>query len=62
MEQQMTHQQTKIDATELAALLNRLPEEEKFKIFYMMKGIELRNENKKAPLRLRSEENQPLER
>lgn len=58
MAQQMTHQQNKIDANELAAMLGRLPEAEKFKIFYMVKGLELRNENETAPLRLRNEENQ----
>ena len=30
-----------VDAKELAAALERLPEEEKLKIFYMIMGIEL---------------------
>ena len=37
----MTFQEKKVDAKELAAALERLPEEEKLKIFYMIKGIEL---------------------
>lgn len=35
------HQKKKVDAKEFMAALERLPEEEKFKIFYMVKGIEL---------------------
>ena len=31
----------KVDLKELAAALERLPEEEKLKIFYMINGIEL---------------------
>lgn len=38
---EMTFQEKKVDAKELAAALERLPEEEKLKIFYMIMGIEL---------------------
>ncbi|MFF5993670.1 hypothetical protein AAGS61_02795 [Lysinibacillus sp. KU-BSD001] len=48
MAQQTTHQNKKIDAKELAAALERLPEEEKIKIFYMIKGIELVNGDKQT--------------
>ena len=34
----------KIDAAELAITLGKLPEEERQKIYYMIKGIELVNE------------------
>lgn len=37
---------SKVDAKELAKSLEHLPEEEKFKIFYMIKGIELMNKKK----------------
>lgn len=43
----ITLQEKKVDAKELAEALSRLPEEEKLKIFYMMKGIELVSEIKK---------------
>ena len=43
MEELTTHKKKKVDAKELMAVLEKLPEEEKFKIFYMVKGIELIN-------------------
>lgn len=52
MIEQSAHQKKKIDAKELAEALANLPEEEKFKIFYMVKGIELINKNK--------QENEPV--
>lgn len=41
------HQKKKVDSKEFMEALERLPEEEKFKIFYMIKGMELINKNNK---------------
>lgn len=48
--EQTVHQKKKVDAKELAEALERLPEEEKFKIFYMIKGLELIQEDKSKPV------------
>lgn len=45
MTEQTKHQKKKVDAEEFIEALSRLPEEEKYKIFYMVKGIELINKN-----------------
>lgn len=50
MTKQTVHQKKKVDAKELAEALERLPEEEKFKIFYMIKGLELIQEDKSKPV------------
>lgn len=45
----MKNQENKVDVKELAAALELLPEKEKIKIFYMIKGIELARENEITP-------------
>ncbi len=52
----MIPQGSKVDSKELMASLDGLPEEEKFKIFYMIKGIELMNEKEMAPAVLEAQE------
>lgn len=47
MEKMTAHQKKKVDAKEFMAVLEKLPEEEKFKLFYMVKGIELVSKNEK---------------
>lgn len=41
-------QEKKLEAKDLAEALNKLSEDDKLKIFYMIKGIELVNEQKQS--------------
>lgn len=50
MAEQTVHQKKKVDAKQFMEALDRLPEEEKFKIFYMIKGRELFGKNKNEPV------------
>lgn len=45
MEKLTEHQKKKVDTKEFLDALVKLPEEEKYKIFYMVKGMELMNKN-----------------
>lgn len=50
MAEQTVHQKKKVDAKEFMEALKHLPEEEKFKIFYMIKGRELFGKSKTKPV------------
>lgn len=47
MSEQKDIRKKKVDTQEFTEAMMRLPEEEKFKIFYMIKGMELKNEDDK---------------
>lgn len=48
LQEKSTLKEKKIDTEELVKVLSKLSEEEKTKIFYMIKGIELVSEPKKV--------------